>query len=416
MDKWDFSDLENKINNSVNNTFNTIDNIVIRAEEFKDNIINSTNVVKNNIKNNTRDLNERFENIKREQRKKVDEKPKEEKWKWNTYMNYGNNSKKENSLKSYVAKRAPGNISGIIFIILGSFLTAIFGISIISYSIITSFKAVFSIFNIVSLGILLSLLGMSIGVIFKGTGLRSRAKRFKEYVKCLNGHEYGSIEEFASSIGKKKKFVVKDLKKMINDGLFKEANMDDEESYLMLGNEVYEDYLMAQKSFEQRKEEQLKRKSEYEEAADNQKKTQLMETIDLCRNYIDEIKDVNSTITDAEFSAKLDRLQKVVSEILNCIEKNPEKLGEVNKFTNHYLPITLKLVTSYKELSRQEVQGENIRNAKHEIENSIDVINKAFENLLDDLFEDMALDISTDISVLKTLFTQDGLTKKDFDK
>ena len=31
---------------------------------------------------------------------------------------------------------------------------------------------------------------------------------------------------------------------------------------------------------------------------------------------------------------------------------------------------------------------------------------------LDDLFEDMAMDISTDISVLKTLFKQEGLTEE----
>ena len=41
-------------------------------------------------------------------------------------------------------------------------------------------------------------------------------------------------------------------------------------------------------------------------------------------------------------------------------------------------------------------------------------LNKAFENLLDDLFEDIRLDISTDISVLKTLFKQEGLDEEDF--
>lgn len=58
------------------------------------------------------------------------------------------------------------------------------------------------------------------------------------------------------------------------------------------------------------------------------------------------------------------------------------------------------------------MQGENIQKAKIEIEESIDLINKAFENLLDDLFEDIRLDISTDISVLKTLFKQEGLEKR----
>ena len=80
------------------------------------------------------------------------------------------------------------------------------------------------------------------------------------------------------------------------------------------------------------------------------------------------------------------------------------------------MPITLKLVTSYKELNEQLVQGENIKTAKNEIEKSINLINTAFENLLDDMFEDVVLDISSDISVLETLFKQEGLTKNDFEK
>ncbi|MFR3072426.1 MAG: 5-bromo-4-chloroindolyl phosphate hydrolysis family protein, partial [Paeniclostridium sp.] len=91
-------------------------------------------------------------------------------------------------------------------------------------------------------------------------------------------------------------------------------------------------------------------------------------------------------------------------------------IQEVNKFINHYLPITIKLINSYKDMNNQLVQGENIENAKIEIEKSIDLINSAFENLLDDLFEDVVLDISTDISVLKTLFKQEGLAENDFKK
>lgn len=62
------------------------------------------------------------------------------------------------------------------------------------------------------------------------------------------------------------------------------------------------------------------------------------------------------------------------------------------------------------------MQGENIKTAKNEIEKSINLINTAFENLLDDMFEDVVLDISSDISVLETLFKQEGLTKNDFEK
>ena len=81
---------------------------------------------------------------------------------------------------------------------------------------------------------------------------------------------------------------------------------------------------------------------------------------------------------------------------------------------SYYLPITRKLVDAYQELDAQQVEGENIRKTKQEIEDSLDTVNHAFENLLDSFFQDTAWDISSDISVLHTMMAQDGLMKRDF--
>ena len=70
----------------------------------------------------------------------------------------------------------------------------------------------------------------------------------------------------------------------------------------------------------------------------------------------------------------------------------------------------MKLLQAYIELDRQESAGENIITTKLEIREALGTINVAFENLLDSLFQDMAWDISSDISVMKTMMAQDGLT------
>lgn len=41
----------------------------------------------------------------------------------------------------------------------------------------------------------------------------------------------------------------------------------------------------------------------------------------------------------------------------------------------------------------------------------MDVINEAFEKLLDDLFQEQAWDLSSDLNVMKTMMAQDGLTE-----
>jgi 5-bromo-4-chloroindolyl phosphate hydrolysis protein len=81
---------------------------------------------------------------------------------------------------------------------------------------------------------------------------------------------------------------------------------------------------------------------------------------------------------------------------------------------SYYLPTTSKLLDAYCELDEQPVAGQNIESTKKEIENALDTINTAFENLLDSLFEEKAWDISSDISVLNTMLAQEGLTGNDF--
>ena len=129
---------------------------------------------------------------------------------------------------------------------------------------------------------------------------------------------------------------------------------------------------------------------------------------------IRQIREANDAIPGEDISQKLFRLEEITSKIFDHVEKHPEKLPEIRKFLNYYLPITLKLVDAYREFDSQPVQGEHIMSAKAEIRETLDTINQAFENLLDSLFENAAMDISTDISALEAMLAQEGLTGNDF--
>ena len=69
------------------------------------------------------------------------------------------------------------------------------------------------------------------------------------------------------------------------------------------------------------------------------------------RSSISKIKNIDSEIRIPEISIKLNKMQGIIHQILNHIEKHPKKINEVNKFINHYLPITIKLLTSYRDLN-----------------------------------------------------------------
>ena len=250
----------------------------------------------------------------------------------------------------------------------------------------------------------------SLGLLLKGISLRKRVNRFKKYVRVIDNNTYISIEELAKFAKEKERFLIKDLSKMIDSGMFLQGHIDEEKTYFMLNDEVYGDYLNLKK--QQIAKESNKKK--LKEEVDNSSKREVESTIKIGKDYIEQIKTVKNNLYREDIAANLNKLGNISQQILDQVEKNPQKAQEVNKFINHYLPITIKLINSYEELNNQVVQGDNIKNAKSEIEKSIELINKAFENLLDDLFEDVALDISTDISVLKTLFKQEGLSEEDF--
>lgn len=131
--------------------------------------------------------------------------------------------------------------------------------------------------------------------------------------------------------------------------------------------------------------------------------------------WVRKIREANDALPGQEISEKLLQLETVTGKIFACVERHPEKLPEIRRFMNYYLPTTVKLVISYREFENQPVQGENIRNTKQEILDILDTVNNAFASLLDSLFQNDAIDISADISVLKTMLAQEGLTNQEFE-
>ena len=122
-----------------------------------------------------------------------------------------------------------------------------------------------------------------------------------------------------------------------------------------------------------------------------------------------ELRRINDAIPDEEMSAKISRLEAVSARIFEQIQDDPDKLPQLRKFMDYYLPTSLKLLDTYAELDAQGVEGANITESKTRIERSMDTLVTAFENQLDKLFQDDALDVSADIEVMEKMLSADGL-------
>jgi 5-bromo-4-chloroindolyl phosphate hydrolysis protein len=318
-----------------------------------------------------------------------------------------------------------GKVSGMLLTVFGSIGSGVSLIASIVLGIIGFKFGIRIMFDIITY-ILLPTFTASIVLLLNGGRIRKRLKRFQRYIAQMHDCKYFMIKDFSSTTGRSSKYIAKDLRKMIDIGMFPEGHIDEKLTCFMLNNETYQQYLKLQENIRMREmEEQAKNKEEalnQEQARKdklNKKDTlepDIRKSINEGKQYVQKIRDANIEIPGEEISRKLDRLEEVTGKIFGYVETHPEKLPEIKKFTEYFLPTTLKLLDAYREFDYQPIRGENISTAKKEIEDTLDTINLAFENLLDDLFQDAAMDVSTDISVLETMLAQEGLSQKKINK
>ena len=122
-----------------------------------------------------------------------------------------------------------------------------------------------------------------------------------------------------------------------------------------------------------------------------------------------EMRRLDDNIKDEVISGQIRKLEELSGKIFDQVQQKPEKLPQIRKFMNYYLPTTLKLLNAYDRMGAQGVSGGNIGATMERVENIMGTIVTAFEKQLDALFGAEALDISTDITVLENMMAREGL-------
>ena len=274
-------------------------------------------------------------------------------------------------LPAIYSPNPPGRITGTVLAITGYSLTGVFALSTIIMGIVTAiFPHAPEIIGTSILGVITA---GSLGMGITGSVLRGRVKRFRQYVQQIGDRAYCNIKELADKTGKTEEKVRKDLKLMIDKKMFRQGHLDQKETCLIVTDAMYQQYLETE---EQAKTVQLQQQQQKE------LRSRMPEE---CRKILEEG-------------------QEYIAYIRKCNDDLP---GE---------EITRKLVDAYREIELDSFRTEQNEKTKKEIENTLDTINQAFEKLLNSFFEERAMDISSDISVLHSMFAQEGLTKGAFEQ
>ncbi len=124
---------------------------------------------------------------------------------------------------------------------------------------------------------------------------------------------------------------------------------------------------------------------------------------------VSEMRRLNDAIEDPTISAQIDQLESTTKKIIGQVVEHPEKLSQIRKFMNYYLPTTLKLLNAYDRVDSAGISGTNVDGTKGKVEAMMDTIVTAFDRQLDALFGEEALDVSTDITVMEQMLAREGL-------
>lgn len=260
----------------------------------------------------------------------------------------------------------------------------------------------------------------------KGKRLQKLAETYYRYGDIIGTRSYIEVAELAERAGETPEQVCDNLKAMHKEGMLPVMALDRKKTTLMLTRETINQYKAAEKA---RKEREAAGKEASSEAAvqtssgQKEKKKdgealspEVEKILAEGNDAVREIREINDRIPDTEImSDKLYRLENIMKRIFREVQKNPSKAGELHRMMDYYLPTTMKLLRAYADLEEgKDTAGENIRHTRQEIADSMDLINNAFEKLLDDLFQEQAWDLSSDLNVMKTMMAQDGLVDGHF--
>lgn len=300
----------------------------------------------------------------------------------------------------------PGKAKSILQRVLGY----TFGAPLSMASLVTSFAHIggsLKSFMILDLAILYPLTAFSLYWAYRGTKLSNARKRYYTYAQLLMPTGTANLETMAATSNQSLKKTIKDLQYMMKEGFFDPSILDIQRGVFVVGKPAVESY-----------QESIAMEKKAKELSSNHSHLpqDVASVIEEGQGYISRFSQNRQRIQDQEVGQSLEKLEKICTNILHRVEKSPERLPEIRRFMQYYLPMTDKLVHSYEELEQQAVTGENILQTKKDIKESLELIQSAFSNLLDRLFQKDSVEVYSEISAMKNMFHTDGLMEKSVEK
>ena len=129
-------------------------------------------------------------------------------------------------------------------------------------------------------------------------------------------------------------------------------------------------------------------------------------------NYLDSALE---NISDRELSAQLKRLQRTAKNLLNHLEKNPERIALAYKFIDYYQDRAVKIVKQYQELEETHLSTDKIQDLKQRMKQTLAALDDAYQDQFEHILNDQIISADAELKVMEQQLNAEGIKTKTID-
>jgi len=129
--------------------------------------------------------------------------------------------------------------------------------------------------------------------------------------------------------------------------------------------------------------------------------------------YVHRMEQLKSYIQNDKITNAVTNIETISRQILRFIETHPKHSGKLNKLVEYYFPTAIKLLENYDVFDQKPIKGENVQEVLGKISQGLISLEKALEQLLNNLYADKVMDIDAEVTILQQTIAIEGLNSED---
>lgn len=129
-------------------------------------------------------------------------------------------------------------------------------------------------------------------------------------------------------------------------------------------------------------------------------------------NYLEE---ALPNISDRELANQLRRLQRTAKNLLNHLEKNPERIALAYKFIDYYQDRAVKIVKQYQELEETQLSTDKVDALKQRMKQTLAALDDAYQDQFEHILNDQIISVDAELTVMEQQLDAEGIKRKTID-